>query len=262
MREIEKRLGGMLVLANYMGINKLVFEEPISREDLEFCVQSLLKKLDRSNAPDWLVINALMAASWPLIEQRKLSQAKALLLEAKALGAETSGHFGRIQEKQGRVDLALRLYSKAVQSGQKSFQEEINRINSAKRANQPLIDKPAFRLIRNFKDAERAACDWLRNFGYHDAALTTPGRDGGVDVYGSDFVAQVKMEAKPTGAPVVQAIAGIAAAQGKKAFFFSSAGYTQAARDFALQGGVALFQFDLQGEPEPKNSFAFEIVRN
>lgn len=262
MREIERRIGGMLVIGNYEGINRIVFQNDLPAGDKAFCVELLMARLNRASAPEWLVKNLLLEAAWMRIYDRKLIEAKGLLLEAKALGANTSGYFGRLQEKQGKIELALKLYKKAVLEGDSWFQTHIDRLDAAKKKSKPLADKPPLRLIRDFRDAEKAARDWMRYFGFHDAKLTPTGRDGGVDVYGDKFVAQVKMEAKPTGAPVVQALAGIAATSKKKAYFFSSAGYTKAATDFAFQSRVGLFRFDFQGEPQPVNSHAIVITHD
>ena len=50
--------------------------------------------------------------------------------------------------------------------------------------------------------------------------------DAGIDVASKDAVAQVKMEGILTGRPIVQALFGVATAEGKRGLFFSLAGYT------------------------------------
>lgn len=109
------------------------------------------------------------------------------------------------------------------------------------------------RPIRGFEDAELAARDWLREVGFADAEVTGQGADGGVDVRGSELVAQVKAEMKPIGGPVIQQIFGIATAEEKLAACFALSGFTNKAVDFADRVGVALFRFNYEGEVEPAN---------
>lgn len=119
---------------------------------------------------------------------------------------------------------------------------------------------PEPRLIRTPRDAEEVACDWLRHWGHGDAVVTPVGADGGIDVYASDVVAQVKAEAKPTGRPVMQALGGVANAEGKAGVFFSLGGYTPEAIAWANRADIALFTFDLTGTPEALNRVAEEII--
>ncbi|MFD8421640.1 hypothetical protein [Streptomyces sp. NPDC059466] len=75
----------------------------------------------------------------------------------------------------------------------------------------------------------------------------------------SRAVAQVKMEAKPTGGPVVQQLHGVCVHEGK-AGNFSLAGYTPQALTWAETSGTVLFRFDYQGSPEPVNATAHELL--
>lgn len=111
-------------------------------------------------------------------------------------------------------------------------------------------------LIRQPRDAEAAACTWMQEHGFTDARLTPRGADGGVDVVAAAAVAQVKAEVVPVGAPVVQQLAGIAAARGVQGLVFALAGFTMAASRFAAEAGIALFTFDLQSQVEPVNDIA------
>lgn len=114
--------------------------------------------------------------------------------------------------------------------------------------------KPEPRLLKNAVDAEEAACEWLRYFGFDDATTTPPGTDGGVDIVGRQIVAQVKAEMKPTGRPVVQQLHGVATVEEKRAAFFALAGFTPVAVAWANKADMALFGFDLTGEPKPVNA--------
>lgn len=124
--------------------------------------------------------------------------------------------------------------------------EEARAAQQAKRA----LLRPAPRLIRDWRDAERAAAEWMPYLKMGFGTITGGGRDGGVDVYSDTHVVQVKLEAKPTGSPAVQQLFGVAAAHDKLAAFFTLAGYTDAAVHFAAENGIRLYRFDWQGEPE------------
>lgn len=65
-------------------------------------------------------------------------------------------------------------------------------------------------LIRSPRDAEEAACAWMRDNGYPNARLTPRGPDRGVDVRSSLAVAQVKAETSPVGVEAIQRLLGIA----------------------------------------------------
>ena len=84
--------------------------------------------------------------------------------------------------------------------------------------------------------------------------------DAGIDVASKDAVVQVKMEGILTGRPIVQALFGVATAEGKRGLFFSLAGYTPLAVEWANRVGVALFTFDYQGEPVAVNPAASQLM--
>ena len=115
---------------------------------------------------------------------------------------------------------------------------------------------PKFGLVRTTRDAEENAALVLRWLGFRDAATTPLGTDSGIDVTSSAAVAQVKMEGLPTGRPAVQALFGAATAAGKAGFFFSLAGYTAQAIEWADTISLPLFRFDFQGTPEAVNEAA------
>ena len=121
--------------------------------------------------------------------------------------------------------------------------------------------KPELRLIRNPREAEEVATEWMQFFGFKDARTTPIGPDSGIDIESQGAVAQVKMEGITTSRPTVQALAGVAATEAKKAIFFSLGGYTAEAITWSEKAGVALFQFDLQGVPTPVNIHAHRIFR-
>ncbi|MDF3297864.1 restriction endonuclease [Streptomyces tropicalis] len=122
------------------------------------------------------------------------------------------------------------------------------------------VHRPAQRLIRDARDAELAAVDWMCYLGFTDAVATPVGADEGIDVLAERAVAQVKKEGSPTTRPTVQQLHGVATAKQRAALFFSMAGYTHPAIAWASQQGIALFQYDLQGTPQPVNPPALSLL--
>ncbi|MFF6783040.1 restriction endonuclease [Streptomyces sp. NPDC012510] len=120
--------------------------------------------------------------------------------------------------------------------------------------------RPPERLIREARDAELIAAEWMRYLGFADAVATPVGADSGIDVVSARAVAQVKLEGKPTGRPTVQQLHGVAAHEGKTGVFFSAAGYTPQARTWAGTSGTLLFRFDRQGGVEAVNSVAHDLL--
>jgi hypothetical protein len=119
--------------------------------------------------------------------------------------------------------------------------------------------RPASRTIRSPRDAEEIAAAWMRFFGFSDAKATGLGADSGMDVTSARAIAQVKAHMTPIGRPDLQRLHGVSVAKGKMALFFSLMHYTQQAIAWANTVGMALFRFDLQGDPEPVNRAAEEI---
>ncbi|MHB8290448.1 MAG: restriction endonuclease [Acidimicrobiales bacterium] len=122
----------------------------------------------------------------------------------------------------------------------------------------PLLPQP--RLIKSPRDAEIYASEMLAALGFEGVAVTGLGRDGGVDVRGRDVVAQVKLEGVKTDAPRLQALSGIAAHEGRSATFFSLAGYTRAALEWAERVDMALFEFDYDGSVRACSPQAFRLL--
>lgn len=94
------------------------------------------------------------------------------------------------------------------------------------------------------REAEEDACVWMKHFGIYDTVITRYTSDGGKDGDSSAAVASVKHQANPVGCHPVREIAGVAAAEGKAALFFTKFGYTKDARKFADAAGVALLVYD------------------
>jgi len=102
--------------------------------------------------------------------------------------------------------------------------------------------------------AEEIAAKFLRQVGYRDARTTAPGSDRGLDVLGTGVAAQVKYMSRPCGRPLLQQLVG--AAGGRHAIFFSHAGYSQQAIEYADFVGMALFEIILPATVRPINGAA------
>lgn len=110
--------------------------------------------------------------------------------------------------------------------------------------------------------AEDLATEHLRSLGFRDAQRAPPGSDGGFDVEGRGIVAQVKYRATPVGRPDVQRLVG-ANQHGAQPVFYSRAGYSQSAIDYARQTGVALFRLDAAAsQVDPVNEAATALAQN
>jgi HJR/Mrr/RecB family endonuclease len=106
-----------------------------------------------------------------------------------------------------------------------------------------LLDEATASAAMTWQQAELLALDWMVRNGYRDAALTRGGADGGVDITSRRAIAQVKHHAKPVGLGELQRMSGIAVSMKRPALFFSSAGYTPKATEWARRHGVELYQF-------------------
>lgn len=82
---------------------------------------------------------------------------------------------------------------------------------------------------------------------FDDAAVTAPGADGGLDVRAREAGAQVKFYSNPVGIADVQRLKGTVRLGQYAVFYASSSGYTQAARRFSDEAGVALFIYSGNG---------------
>lgn len=125
-----------------------------------------------------------------------------------------------------------------------------------------MIEKPAPRQIRSWTDAEQNAAAWMRYWGYTDARVTNGGPDAGVDVRSSDALAQVKFEARSVGRPQLQNLVGARGrAHAKALLFFSGAGFSAHAVDYAADMDIALFEYSLDGSMKPQNGHARRLAR-
>ncbi len=120
--------------------------------------------------------------------------------------------------------------------------------------------RPAPRLIRNWRDAEACAAEWMEWFGLGAARLTGGSADGGVDVECESAVGQVKDYGSPLAVGPIREIFAVGTLAGKLPVIFARAGYTGDAVAWGESAGVAMFAFDLQGTPEPVSTVAHELM--
>lgn len=119
----------------------------------------------------------------------------------------------------------------------------------------------AFFLPADWQSAEDIARGHMRHLGFADASLTGGNRDGGIDVVARDGVAQVKMQALPVGAPLVQQLRGTRP-HSRYHLFYSTSGYTTAALRAAHDVGVVLFKIERDGDVSAANDQAAALTRD
>lgn len=109
--------------------------------------------------------------------------------------------------------------------------------------------------------AEENAARWIRYRGYTDAQVTPSGPDGGIDVVGSEVIAQVKFKAARAGVEDVQRLAGATfSPPGTQAMFFTGTTYSAKAILFAEDAGIALFSHGLDSRVTAINDLAENIA--
>lgn len=108
--------------------------------------------------------------------------------------------------------------------------------------------------LQTWQEAEACACAWMRHVGFVDARLTGDGADGGVDVYSTGAVAQVKFKAQAVGTPDLQRLFGARGLNTSQwCLFFTGASYSRQALEYASVHSVALFVFDQTGQVSAAN---------
>lgn len=113
--------------------------------------------------------------------------------------------------------------------------------------------------VAAWEAAEQVAALALQAMGFRDAAVTSTGADGGLDVEGRGVAAQVKYLTRPVGRPELQRLAG-ANQHGAQAVFFSRAGYAAGAVAYADTIGMALFILKLPDDVQPVNHRARGLI--
>ncbi|MCU1612631.1 MAG: restriction endonuclease [Frankiales bacterium] len=124
----------------------------------------------------------------------------------------------------------------------------------------PARKQPRAQQILDFNDAERVAAEWMSYFGYSNVGVMPIGPDGGVDVYSEEALAQVKATTSPSTRPQIQQHLGVCTPRSKLPLFFSMAGYTPGAVEWADRNGMALFSFNRTGGVTAANTLAQTIM--
>lgn len=101
--------------------------------------------------------------------------------------------------------------------------------------------------ITDAHQAELNAERLMREWGFSDAVATTGGADGGIDVRAKGALAQVKWKGGVTGRPDLQRLYGARGSGTEQLIFFSAAGYSAQAVEYANQIGMALYTYDPTG---------------
>ncbi|WP_219949732.1 restriction endonuclease [Salinibacterium sp. M195] len=111
------------------------------------------------------------------------------------------------------------------------------------------------------RGAESLVAQWMRHLGEVNAEVTAYQGDGGVDVAGARYIAQVKHFVGSVGVAPVRELAGVANDDGRRPLFFTSNGYSSGAVKFADRSGIALFVYSAEAaELRGINPSAFELM--
>lgn len=113
--------------------------------------------------------------------------------------------------------------------------------------------------VTDWRAAEHVALEHMKAIGFTVARLTGGSRDNGIDIIHPDAVAQVKMQGVSVSAPLIQQLRGTRAEVANH-IFYSTSGYTAAAKVEAEQSGVALFLMDSGGGILPTGSHARNLL--
>lgn len=85
--------------------------------------------------------------------------------------------------------------------------------------------------------------EWCAYFGHKNVSVTQFIKDGGIDIYGEGFIAQVKFQELPVGVKPIRELAGVLTnSSAKIAYFFTLNGYTNAAIAEAEELHIAIFE--------------------
>ena len=109
--------------------------------------------------------------------------------------------------------------------------------------NRPAPEPEAQRYGVSHRGAEFLVADWMRHLGLRSSVVTPASSDGGVDVESDSYIAQVKNYTGNVSVIEIRELYGVAAAQGKKALFFTSGGYTVEARTLASRIEMPLLRY-------------------
>ena len=98
------------------------------------------------------------------------------------------------------------------------------------------------------RGAEHLVAQWMRHLGELRAEVTQFQSDGGIDVAGDRYIAQVKNFSGRVGVSPIREIAGVSVTDSLRrgALFFTSIGYSTGAVEYADKAKVALFVYSAE----------------
>ena len=99
--------------------------------------------------------------------------------------------------------------------------------------------KPGRLLHPTPENFEEYCAEWCRYLGYQDAVKTQNTRDGGIDIWASNMIAQVKFQANPVGVGPIRELNGVKRGS-QETLFFALNGFTPEARREASEIGMTL----------------------
>jgi HJR/Mrr/RecB family endonuclease len=125
-------------------------------------------------------------------------------------------------------------------------------------------DKPAPALELDPTNFEWYCAEWCVYFGHRNVRVTRSSKDGGIDVHGDGFIAQVKLQELPVGVKAIRELAGLVSIRSKAiGYFFTINGYSAQALAEANELGLAIFIVrPFQAEIIPKSELAALIVED
>lgn len=95
-------------------------------------------------------------------------------------------------------------------------------------------------------DAEALAAEWMRHLGEPTAYVTRAVGDGGIDVVGQRYIAQVKDYQSNVGITDLREFGGVVTGDpyGRRGLYFTKTGYVASAIDYATRVDIALFRYN------------------
>ena len=133
-------------------------------------------------------------------------------------------------------------------------QDIINQLNLATSADESNATEPADRNPKpepqpygvSHYGAEILVRDWLRHLGHADATETQKSSDGGIDVYTSELVVQVKNYKDAVGVPSIRELLGVSVSERKRPVMFTSGYLTSDAVDFSDQNEIPVLRYSAE----------------
>lgn len=127
-----------------------------------------------------------------------------------------------------------------------------------------IVTKPARALELDPENFEWYCAEWCVYFGHSDVRVTRSTKDGGIDVHGDGFIAQVKLQELPVGVRAIRELAGLVSIRSKAlGYFFTVNGYSIQAIAEANELGIAIFVVrPFQAEIIPNSEMANLIIED